>query len=145
MLTSDVLHVVRLGALVLLVSPFLHAQATGSISGSVSDTTGSIVSGAKVTITAEAIGLTRATITDDAGRYLIPLLPVAHYAIRVELTGFQTVEDKDVRLQVDERRELDFRLAPASVKESVEVTATEVAVETANPTLGQVITAQQVA
>jgi len=103
----------------------------------VSDTTGSVISGAKVTVTAEAIGLTRAAMTDGAGHYLIPLLPVAHFAIRVELSGFQTAEDKDVRLQVDEHRELDFRLSPASVKETVEVTATEVAVETANPSLAR--------
>jgi hypothetical protein len=145
MLTRGAVHGVRLLALSFFISPFLHAQATGSISGTVTDTTGSVVAGAKVTVTAEAIGFTRDTITDDAGRYVIPLLPVAHYAIRVELAGFQTAEDKDVRLQVDEHRELDFSIAPASVKESVQVTATEVAVETANPSLGQVITAQQVA
>ena len=59
--------------------------------------------------------------------------------------GFQTTEQKDVRLQVDEHRELDFSLAPASVSTSVEVSGTAVAVETANPTLGQVITSEQVA
>ena len=52
---------------------------------------------------------------------------------------------QDIRLQVDEHREVDFSLAPASVTSTVEVSATEVAVETANPTLGQVITSEQVA
>ena len=52
---------------------------------------------------------------------------------------------KDLRLQVDEHRELDFKLVPASVSTNVEVSATEVAVETTTPTLGQVITAQEVA
>ncbi|HWO32879.1 MAG TPA: hypothetical protein VNO32_29130, partial [Candidatus Acidoferrum sp.] len=47
--------------------------------------------------------------------------------------------------QVDEHRELDFKLVPASVSTSVEVNATEVAVQTTNPTLGQVITSEQVA
>jgi len=42
-------------------------------------------------------------------------------------------------LQVDEHREVDFTLNPASVISTVEVSATEVAVETANPTLGEVI------
>ncbi|MGH9545103.1 MAG: hypothetical protein ACRD23_07790, partial [Terriglobales bacterium] len=55
------------------------------------------------------------------------------------------VEQKDLRLQVDEHRELDFTLAPASVTQAIEVSATEVSVQTSNPTLGQVITAQQVA
>ncbi len=46
---------------------------------------------------------------------------------------------------MDEHRELNFTLTPASVTSTVEVSATEVAVQTSNPTLGQVITSQQVA
>ena len=145
MLTRRGLLAAVVCSLALFLCPFLHGQATGSISGTVSDPTGAVVSGAKVTITAQAIGLTRESKTDETGHYLIPLLPVAHYTVRVELQGFQTAEDKDVRLQVDERRELDFKLAPASVRETVDVSATEVAVETSTPALGQVINSQQVA
>jgi hypothetical protein len=123
----------------------LYGQATGVISGTVSDATGSAVAGAKVVVAAPALGVTRDSTTDESGHYLVPLLPVANYTVRVEFTGFQPAETKDVRLQVDEHREVDFKLVPASVKESVEVTATAVAVETTNPTLGQVITSQQVA
>ncbi|HXM40555.1 MAG TPA: carboxypeptidase-like regulatory domain-containing protein [Bryobacteraceae bacterium] len=125
--------------------PFLYGQATGIVSGTVSDATGSAVAGAKVVVSAPAMGVTRDSTTDDSGHYLVPLLPVASYTVHVEFTGFQPAEQKDIRLQVDEHREVDFKLVPASVKESVEVTATAVAVETANPTLGQVITSQQVA
>ncbi|MGA3043704.1 MAG: carboxypeptidase regulatory-like domain-containing protein, partial [Bryobacteraceae bacterium] len=131
--------------LLLGACPLLYGQATGIISGSVTDATGSAVAGAKVVVTAPAMGVTRDATTDVSGHYLVPLLPVAGFTVRVEFTGFQAAEQKDVRLQVDEHREVDFRLVPASVKESVEVTATAVAVETANPTLGQVITSQQVA
>src|SRR5207244_12438047 len=77
--------------------------------------------------------------------YLVPLLPVSNYAIRVESQGFQTTEQKDLRLQVNEQREVDFALNPASVSQTVEVNATEVAVQTTNATLGQVITQEQVA
>jgi hypothetical protein len=125
--------------------PFLYGQATGSISGTVSDVTGAAVSGAKVTVSAEATGLSRDAVTDNAGRYTVPLLGVATYTVRAELKGFQTSEAKDVRLQVDEQRELDFKLVPASVQQTIEVTATPVEVQTTNPTLGQVITSQQVA
>ena len=145
MLTRRTWFAVIVGSLVSFLCPVLHGQATGSISGTVSDPTGAVVSGAKITVTAEAIGLNRESKTDETGHYLIPLLPVAHYTVRVELQGFQAAEAKDIRLQVDERRELDFNLAPASVREAVEVTATEVAVETTTPTLGQVINSQQVA
>jgi len=125
--------------------PFLHGQATGSFSGTVSDKAGAVVSGATVKVSSQDTGLSREARTDDSGHYLIPLLPVAQFTIRVTSQGFQTMEQKDVRLQVDEHRELDFSLAPASVNTSVEVSTTEVAVETANPTLGQVITSEQVA
>jgi len=62
----------------------------------------------------------------------------------VEFQGFAAVESKDVKLQVNEQRELDFVLSPATVGSTVEVVANEVAVETSNPSLGQVITSQQV-
>ncbi len=52
---------------------------------------------------------------------------------------------ENVRLQIDEHRELDFKLAPAAVSTNVEVSAAEVAVETTTPTLGQVITSEEVA
>ena len=136
---------VYLGLLVCLLSPALHAQASGSFSGTVSDNSGAVVSGAKVTVTAQATNITRDSVTDDTGHFLVPLLGATTYTIRVAASGFKAAEAKDVRLQIDEHRELDFKLVPASVNTSVEVNATEVAVETSTPTLGQVITSEEVA
>src|ERR1700730_14625528 len=130
---------------VFCLCPLLYGQANGSFSGTVADKTGSLIAGATVKITSQGTGLTRETKTDGAGHYLVPLLPVAFYTIQVESQGFQTTEQKDVRLQVDEQREINFSLNPASVSQTVEVSAEEVAVETTNPTLGQVITAEEVA
>jgi Carboxypeptidase regulatory-like domain len=132
-------------SLALLVCPLLHGQATGSLSGTVSDKAGAVVSGATVRATSQGTGLSREAKTDDSGHYLIPLLPVSNYTLRVEAQGFQTSEQRDIRLQVDEHREIDFAVAPASVSTSVEVSATEVAIETSSPSLGQVITSEQVA
>lgn len=130
---------------VLSLCPLLYGQANGSFSGTVADKTGSVIPGASVKITSQGTGLVRDAKTDGSGHYLVPLLPVAFYTIHVEAQGFQTTEQKDVRLQVDEQREIDFSLNPASVTQNVEVSATEVAVETTNPTLGQVITSEEVA
>jgi hypothetical protein len=121
------------------------AQANGSISGTVTDPTGSVLSGASVRITSQGTGIERDTKTDDSGHYVAPLLPVAYYTVHVEAQGFQAAEEKDLRLQVNEQREVDFTLKPASVSSTVEVSATEVAVQTTNATLGQVITSEQVA
>jgi Carboxypeptidase regulatory-like domain len=125
--------------------PLSYGQANGSLSGTVADKTGSVITGAAVTITSQETGLTRETKTDDSGHYLVPVLPVAHFTIRVESQGFKTSVQKDIRLQVDEQREINFTLIPASVTSTVEVSAEEVAVETTNPTLGQVITSEEVA
>lgn len=129
----------------LSLSSLLYGQANGSFSGTVADKTGSVIAGASVRITSQGTGLVRDVTTDDSGHYVAPLLPVAFYTIRVEAKGFQTAEQKDIRLQTDEQREIDFSLNLASVSQTVEVSATEVAVETTNPSLGQVITAEEVA
>jgi hypothetical protein len=145
MLHKRALLVVVVFSLAISISPLLYGQANGSFSGTVSDKAGAVVAGATVKAASQDTGLTREAKTDDSGHYLIPLLPVAHYTIRVESQGFAPSEQRDIRLQVDEQREVNFSLVPASVSSNVEVSATEVAVETANPTLGQVITAEQVA
>ena len=106
---------------VISLCPFLYSQSNGSLSGTVADKTGSVVSGASVKITSQGTGLTRDAKTDDSGHYLVPLLPVSFYTIRVEAQGFQITEQKDIRLQVDEQREIDFTLNPASVSATVEV------------------------
>jgi hypothetical protein len=144
MLTKRTL-LVALCSLVFPICPLLYGQASGSFSGTVADKTGSVVSGANVKVTSQGTGVSREATTDGSGHYLIPLLPVADYTIHVESQGFQTTEQKDIRLQVDEAREVNFTLAPGAVTQSVEVNATEVAVETTNPSLGQVITSQEVA
>jgi hypothetical protein len=128
-----------------LASSLLYGQANGSFSGTVSDKAGAVISGANVTITSQATGLVRDAKTDDSGHYLIPLLPVGLFTIHVDAQGFSAAVQKDARLQVDEQRELNFTLQPASVSTNVEVNATEVAVETSTPTLGQVITSEEVA
>src|SRR5580658_3152674 len=130
--------------LTFLSASFLYGQATGSISGTVTDTTGSAVPSAKVTVTVPAMGLSRTSTTNESGEYIVPLLGVANYTVQVELQGFQTAKAEGIQLQVDEHRELDFKLSPASVQTSVEVSATAVAIQTSDATLGQVINTQQV-
>ncbi len=126
-------------------SQLCFGQATGSISGTITDAGGAAVPDAKVTVTLPATGLARSSTTNQAGAYSFQLLGVGIYSVQAEQKGFQTATASDIRLQVDEHRELDFKLAPATVQTTVEVTATPVAIQTADATLGQVITSQQVA
>jgi hypothetical protein len=128
-----------------MISPMVLGQATGSFSGNVLDKSGSSIPGATVIATAQQTGLARKTNTDGAGHYLLPLLPVGVYTVHVDATGFQSAESKDLTLQIDEARELDFSLVPGTVVTTVAVTGDAVAVESTTSALGQVITSQQVA
>jgi hypothetical protein len=128
----------------LMISPAMRGQATGSFSGNVGDKSGSAIPGAAVIATSQGTGLVRDTKADASGHYLIPLLPVGTYTVHVDASGFQSAESKDLRLQVDEARELDFALVPATVVTTVAVSGEAVAVESANPSLGQVITSEEV-
>ncbi|HYL65184.1 MAG TPA: carboxypeptidase-like regulatory domain-containing protein, partial [Candidatus Methylomirabilis sp.] len=92
------------GVFALFISPVVYGQATASFSGTVLDKSGSAVSGATVTATNQGTGVARQGKTDDSGHYLIPLLQASVYTLRVEFTGFQPAESKNVRLQVDEAR-----------------------------------------
>jgi hypothetical protein len=144
MLNKKALLLVLCGSLFLTISPLVYGQATGSFEGTISDKTGSVITGANVRVTSQGTGAERQAKTDDTGHYLVPLVPIGTYTIRVESQGFQPNEQRDVRLQVDEHRDVNFTMSPASVSSTVEVSANEVAVETSNPTLGQVITSEQV-
>jgi len=139
-----ILFLLLVCAIALSVSPALYGQAAGSFSGTVTDKSGSAIAGATVTATSQGTGVSRQAKTDETGHYLIPLLPASIFTVRVEFQGFQSAENKDVRLQVEESRELNFALSPSTVSSTVEVSATAVTVETSNPSLGQVINAQQV-
>ncbi|MGA7167509.1 MAG: carboxypeptidase regulatory-like domain-containing protein, partial [Candidatus Sulfotelmatobacter sp.] len=129
----------------LFLCPLLFGQTTGGISGTVTDKTGSVIAGASVTITSQATGVVREAKTDGSGHYVLTLLPVSIYTIAVESQGFQKAQQKDVKLQTDQQLEVDFTLVPGNVTETIDVSAAQLAVETTTPSLGQVITSQQVA
>src|SRR5215470_12650623 len=108
MLNKKALLYVCCCLLISTISPLLYGQATGSFSGTVTDKTGSVIAGATVRVTSQGTAQTREAKTDDTGHYLVPLLPVGTYILHVESQGFQPVEQRDLRLQDDEHRELDF-------------------------------------
>ncbi len=142
--TKMLFRLVVVFAVVVAICPGLFGQSRGSFSGNIVDKSGSGVPGAAVTVTAQSTGQARAVKTDETGHYVVPLLAVGMYNMRIDANGFQSAETKDLQLQVDEARELDFTLTPATVVTTVEVSSAAVAVETANPSLGQVITSREV-
>jgi hypothetical protein len=90
------IFLLALSFIALMSSSPLYGQAAGSFSGNVVDKSGSSVPGADVTVVSQATGLTRASKTDSAGHYLVPLLPVGTYTVRVDAAGFQSAASKDL-------------------------------------------------
>src|SRR5581483_687451 len=140
--------VTRLGCLGAILSVCLItsvAQTTnGSISGTVTDPSGSSVGGVQVTATSTDTGLTRTATTLDNGIYNIPQLPPGLYDLSVQKTGFATEDRKGVQLLVNQAATIDFKLAVAAVNQTVEVTGAPPPLNTTNATLGDVVQHQQI-
>src|SRR3954447_8562135 len=77
------------------------ADPTGTIAGTVTDPSGAVISGAKVTATASSTGLTRSTTTREDGGYILPLMPVGNYLMTVDQAGFKRYEQRGVDVRAD--------------------------------------------
>jgi hypothetical protein len=131
------LWVLSLFCLLAWFAPQAHAQSNnGTISGTVSDPSGGVMSGATVTITDQQRGITRTLTTDASGEYNAPNLLPGFYKIVVTATGFKTVARPDVQIEVAQEARLDFTLAPGDASQTVVVTEAAPLVESTNATLG---------
>src|SRR6266699_6223427 len=107
--------VVGLGALVLFCTWSAVAQDTASITGTVRDASGAVVSGAEVKVVSSSIGLTRVATTNADGAYLAPGLPASTYDLSVTAQGFKTFQANRIVLQVAERARVDVTLQVGQV------------------------------
>ncbi len=123
----------------------LRAQTfRGTILGTVTDATGAAVADAAVSARNVATGLVRSTVTDAAGNFAIPELPIGTYSLTVEKTGFKTAVVSDLRVEVAGERRVDVALEVGEIAEAVEVTATVPLVESTSNVLGGKIQSEQV-
>jgi hypothetical protein len=85
-------------------------ETTGTITGTTTDQTGSVLPGVTVTIKNTDTGTTRAVVTNTTGTYTASRLPIAAYEVTFEPQGFQTVTLKNIALHVNGRLQLDGRM-----------------------------------
>jgi len=136
-----------LAILIFLAAPhFLHAQAnyTAQLSGTVTDTSGGVVPGARVTITDDATNIPATAVTGDRGEYVLTGLRPATYTFRVEANNFSAVERKGLVLAVNQRATLDVTVTPGSVSASITVTTQAPLLDTADASLGTDVTNEYV-
>ena len=117
----------------------LAQTSTSRISGTVTDTTGAVVSGAKVTAKNEATGVAQTQTTTEAGLYSFPSLPVGSYTITIEMPGFKTANQAGVIIQVNTPVTADITLEVGQTNEVVNITGGAERLQTDNATIGNVV------
>jgi hypothetical protein len=119
------------------------ASVGGSISGTVKDPSGSVISNADVTIREVNTGLSYHAHTDGKGYYTLPVLPVGRYELDVQATGFRGYQRKNIALDTNAALSLNASLQVGSVDQTISVNDDTLHVETTSTQMGQVITGRQ--
>src|SRR5262245_1014144 len=142
---KNILFIVLLlsiGAIVRQTS-FAQATASATLEGTVTDKTQAVIKGATVTVSNKATGVTRTTLTNDAGGYRFELLAAGKYEIRISAKVFASAVTESVELLVGRATTLDYALSPGATTETVTVTAETPIVDTQKTEVGLNITPQQ--
>jgi len=127
-------------ATVLVMAPSLRAQSssTGALSGRLTDSSGAAIPNATVTLTSADTAQSRTTMTESDGTYKFGLLPPAKYQLRIEASGFKTVNIPTVTVSVTETAVLDRALEVGSQSQTITVNGSVEAVQTTSSALGNV-------
>jgi hypothetical protein len=115
------------------------AQSTAALQGTVTDSSGAVVPGAKIIVRNQGTAQERTVESDSAGVYVVPSLPVGLYRVSVTASGMQSVAVTNVLLEVGQTVGQNFSLRVASSTEVVEVTSSAPVVTSESVTLGEVI------
>ena len=116
-----------------------RAQATGSIAGIVTDSSGGVLPGVTIEATNTATNQVRTATTGPDGYYSVPLLQPGPYDVKATLAGFRTFLRQGVTVTVESTARVDMSLPVGAIEESVTVSTEAPLVETANATLGIVV------
>ena len=131
--------VLAIGILLASVWGTLHAQGLSGITGTITDPSGAVVPGAKVTVTNTGTNISNTAITTSAGTYTITHLIPGTYKVRVEAPGFASGLLSDVHVDVSRYTNADVSLKTGVATETVEVVAEQIALETTQPQLGTIV------
>lgn len=115
----------------------------GTITGTITDTTGAVIKQTKVVATNVQTGNAFSAITTDAGIYTIPLLPIGGYEVKVSVSGFDT-QIQHVEVHGGDRLQVDFHLRVGTTSQSVTVTSAAPLLETTTGESGLTVSPAQV-
>lgn len=116
----------------------------GSMFGTVQDSSGAVIPGAKVTVENLNTGLSRSATTDNAGNFEVLALPVGPYSISVTSPGFKTWRVSRTEIMVGSRARVSPTLEVGDVSEQIQVEATEALLQTERSSVGTVVQMNQI-
>jgi hypothetical protein len=136
--------VVLIAATLSTIPLALSQESRATVVGRVTDATGSIVAGAMISLTNIETAVTVKTRSTSEGNYFSSFLIPGVYRIVVEQPGFKKFVRDTTTLSVNDRLELDFKLEVGSQAESVTVTADASLLDSANATVGRLVSVEEV-
>ncbi|MBI1354178.1 MAG: TonB-dependent receptor plug domain-containing protein [Acidobacteria bacterium] len=137
-------HALAVAFALLLATAPVAAQTFGEISGTVSDPSGAVIAGAKVTITNTATNVAREVETNVQGLYSVPFLNPGVYDLQAELEGFKTATVSNRVVEVGDVQQVNFVMEIGAVSEVIEVQAGAQMLQTSDSSLGTVIDQQRI-
>jgi len=133
-------HLERLLGSLLFAAASLLAQTTSTeVLGTVSDSSGAVVPGARITLLRVATGEQRRTTTDNSGNYSFPLIEIGDYTVTAEMEGFKTQTKTGITVELQQKARVNVQLEVGAPAERVEVVATGVELKTDDASLGATI------
>ena len=132
--------------LLFAVAPSLMAQtnSTGAVTGRITDPSGAVVPGATVTVTSADTAQERTTMTGTDGTFKIALLPPGVYRVRIEASGFKTVDIPSTEVTITETKAVDRALEVGATTQIVTVEGSVENVQTTSSAMGTVLTSRTV-
>jgi hypothetical protein len=136
---------VALTLLFLAAAGVARAQTgAASVTGLVTDQTGAAAPGVTITATNQATNVPYTAVSNEAGNYTIPSLPIGRYVVKSSLSGFKTTTTKVIALEAKQIARLDFRLEVGALEDTVEVVSQAPLLQTESATVGEVISGNTV-
>jgi hypothetical protein len=130
--------------LTLLPAGFLSGQATeGTILGTVTDNSTAVVPDAQITVTNLDTNFARTTRTNGDGEYVVPDLPIGHYTVTAEKSGFKKAMVPPVEMNLKARVRADLQLQIGETSQTIEVTGAAALLKTDSPEVSTLITQEQ--
>ncbi len=133
-----------LAALILCTAAGVAQAVFGTISGTVTDTTGAVIVGATVRVTNPSTNVTVTLKTNSAGVYNAASLNPGVYKVEAEAKGFKTAVARDITLVVNANPKVDLQLQIGQVQDVVEVSSQAPLLQTQQSNLGQSVTERQI-